>query len=340
MAVLVIELFSSLSLVSSLNRAMFSAINVYKPLGLTSHDVVARLRRVYGLKKIGHLGTLDPLAEGVLPVCLGQATRLIEYFPSDKRYTAEVTLGRTTTTLDREGDEVSCTDCSSLALSEDSLESVLSAFRGVIQQQVPLYSAVHVGGKKLYELARQGKTADLPVRETTIHALNVLGINTDNPAHPVLSLDVHCSSGTYIRSLARDIGDALGVGAYLSSLVRTQHGHFSIKDSTLLDTIQTAPDPTIFLKNPIAYLDLPILHLANPQDAALLRNGVKIDIPTLVPAASPDDTHTNTATRVTPSPKKLQANAFYIASHAERPIGVVQTVSQKLKAIKIFHWDD
>jgi tRNA pseudouridine55 synthase len=310
---------------------MFAAVNIRKPVGMTSHDVVACLRRLYKLKRIGHLGTLDPLAEGVLPVCLGQATRLIEYFPSDKRYTAEVTLGRTTTTLDREGETVTEADCSGVDISAERLEAILAPFRGTILQQVPLYSAVHVGGKKLYELARQGKTADLPVREATIHALNLLGVDLSNLAHPVLTLDVHCGSGTYIRSLARDIGDALGCGAYLSALLRTQHGTFSVQDSVSLDVLQAADDPSAFLRDPIPHLALPVLTLADAEHARLLTNGIKLD--PLSGALSPEAGSEMGTVAV-----KLKPNAFYIAAFEGRPVGVVQAVSQKLKPIKIFYW--
>lgn len=303
---------------------MFAALNVYKPKGITSHDVVSRLRRIYGLKKIGHLGTLDPLAEGVLPVCLGQATRLIEYFPDDKRYTAEVTLGRTTTTLDSEGEELSLMNCTGLDLSSERLDTVLKQFTGTILQQVPLYSAVHVGGKKLYELARQGKTAELPTRETTIHELTLLGVNLESPAHPVLTLDVHCSSGTYIRSLARDIGDALGCGAYMSHLVRTRHGCFDIQGSISLDTLKESQEPQQFLQDPVQFLTMPILAIDSSEDARLLTNGMKITLG--LPAEG------TVATRLKP-------NALYMAVHNGRPVGVIQAVSQKLKPVKIFHWE-
>lgn len=308
---------------------MFAALNIYKPKGITSHDVVSRLRKIYGLKKIGHLGTLDPLAEGVLPICLGQATRLIEYFPDDKRYRAEVTLGRTTTTLDSEGEEVSLMDCTGLDVSAERLAEVLRQFTGTILQQVPLYSAVHVGGKKLYELARQGKTADLPTRETTIHELALCSINLENPAHPVLTLDIHCSSGTYIRSLARDIGEALGCGAYMSALVRTRHGRFDIQDSVGLDTLKESDNPHQYLQDPVQFLSMPILTIPNPDDARLLTNGMKI-LPSL-DTASGDATSGGVAV-------KLKPNALYMTVHAGRPVGVVQLVSHKLKPVKIFHW--
>ncbi|WP_373532739.1 tRNA pseudouridine(55) synthase TruB [Vampirovibrio sp.] len=303
---------------------MFATINIYKPKGITSHDVVSRLRRVYGIKKIGHLGTLDPLAEGVLPLCIGQATRLIEYFPSGKRYTAEITLGRTTTTLDSEGEELSNTDCSALDLSLASLEAVLAQFRGTIMQQVPLYSAVHVGGKKLYELARQGKTADLPVREAVIHQLTCVSIDRQNPQHPVLTVDVQCGSGTYIRSLARDIGEALGCGAYMSGLVRTEHGLFSVKDSVDLEALQQSPEPQASLQDPLPYLGLTLLALKDELDAQKLWNGMKV---------SPPLDEAGVALKVKP-------NALYVVTWQDKPLGVVQAVSHLLKPVKIFYLDE
>ncbi len=302
---------------------MFATVNIHKPKGITSHDVVSRLRRIYGIKKIGHLGTLDPLAEGVLPLCLGQATRLIEYFPTDKRYTAEVTLGKVTTTLDSEGEVVSEADSSALDLSEAALKPLLERFTGVIQQQVPLYSAVHVGGKKLYELARQGKTADLPVRETTIYALNLLEVREAGSAHPVLKLDIACSSGTYIRSLARDIGDVLGVGAYMSALVRTEHGQFRLDTCVTLETLQENENPQQFLLDPVQFLTLPQVALAHEEEARLLCNGMKVQ-----PALSQG-----------PGLQKLKPNALYLAVWQGKPLGVVQAVSHQLKPVKIFQLD-
>jgi tRNA pseudouridine55 synthase len=301
---------------------MFAAINIYKPKGLTSHDVVAKLRRIFNLKKIGHLGTLDPMAEGVLPVCLGQATRLIEYFPSNKRYTAEVTLGRTTDTLDAEGEILSETGCSQ-ELSPDFLENILSRFRGVIWQQVPLYSAVHVGGKKLYQIARSGEAAsatstaiELPSREVTIYSLQLLSVNLENPSFPVLTLDVACSSGTYIRSLARDIGEALDCGAYLSALLRTEHGHFQLKDSVTLDTLQTCENLHQYLLNPIPYLDLPILSVASREEARKLCQGMTIR---LAPAET------------------LEPNTPCLATYEEEALGVVRIVNRnQVRPVKIF----
>ena len=301
---------------------MFAVINIRKAPGMTSHDVVARLRRIYGLKKIGHLGTLDPLAEGVLPVCLGQATRLIEYFPTGKSYRAEITLGRTTTTLDAEGDTVTEADCTRLDLSPEKLDAVLSNFRGIIQQTVPLYSAVHVKGKKLYELARQGKTADLPSREVTIHRLELLEVDDTHPAAPRLVLDIACSSGTYIRAIARDVGDALGVGAYLSHLMRTGHGQFDLEGSVTLDTLQEATDPSVYLQEPIQFLELPRFPI-DAEGAKLLGYGIKVD-----PQANAGGVAV-----------KMKPNALYLVMHQERPVGVVSFESGLLKPVKIFHLD-
>lgn len=295
---------------------MFAAINIYKPQGMTSHDVVARLRRLYKLKRVGHMGTLDPLAEGVLPVCLGQATRLIEYFPSDKRYTAEITLGKTTTTLDQEGDVLSTVDCSELELSSTILEPILAQFRGMIQQEVPLYSAVHVGGKKLYEIARKdtnaADTVTLPVRKTIIHALTLLDINQTNPAHPVITVDVHCSSGTYIRSLSRDIGSALGCGAYMSHLLRTEHGHFQLNTAVTLETLNDSEDIAQYLQNPVPYLTFPSVVIEDTDLTKRMANGMTVFYPDM-------------------------AEGFYIALYPNgSPLGVVESVSGKLKPVKIF----
>ena len=301
---------------------MFAALNINKPLGITSHDVVSRLRRIFGLKKIGHLGTLDPLAEGVLPVCLGQATRLIEYFHTGKRYTAKVTLGRTTSTLDSEGQELSLIDCSGMDLSSERLDLIFGQFTGVILQQVPLYSAVHVGGKKLYELARQGKTADLPVRETTVEHIKLLDITERESAHPVLILDVKCGAGTYIRSLARDIGEALGCGAFLSGLTRTEHGLFSLESAVSLEHLQEVSDPSLYLLNPLPFLDMPLLAMTDPNEVERLAHGMKIE---------PTDYDSGNGTVL-----KLKPNALYMTVFGEKPLGVVQFVNQRLKPVKMF----
>lgn len=210
-------------------------LNVNKPLSYTSHDVVARVRRRYrdltGSKKVGHAGTLDPLATGVLILCLGGATRLSDYvMHTTKHYRANITLGKTTTTYDAEGDVIAEVDASHI--TQSNIVAILPKFTGGIQQIPPMYSAIKVDGKKLYNLAREGKTIERKARAVTISELNITSWTS-----PEFILDVVCSSGTYIRSLAYDIGQELGVGAYLSGLERVASGNFHIDQAIALDTV-------------------------------------------------------------------------------------------------------
>jgi tRNA pseudouridine55 synthase len=230
---------------SSLPDAIpFGFLNINKPLGITSHDAVSKVRRVFGIKKVGHAGTLDPLATGVLILCVGKATRLSEYvMHQTKAYLATVKLGITTTTYDAEGDIVDERDAS--AISSSDVESILPQFTGDIQQYPPMYSAIKQGGKKLYELAREGKTVERKPRSIHIGSLNVM-----NWHPPEFVLDVTCSSGTYIRSLAYDMGDVLGVGAHLSGLVRTSSGQFSLKNAITLEALQNSENPAMHLISP------------------------------------------------------------------------------------------
>ncbi len=213
-------------------------LNVNKPLHVTSHDVVARARRHFraltGARKVGHAGTLDPLAGGVLVICLGAATRLSEFIMRGRKvYQAQITLGLSTTTYDGAGDitEHRCAD----HIQRADIERALTGFIGAIEQAPPMYSAVKVGGKKLYELARQGKTVQREPRAVTIHSIKLLSWR-----NPVLELEIECGAGTYIRSLAHDLGAALGVGGYLSALARTASGAFKLSDSLALDAIDSS----------------------------------------------------------------------------------------------------
>ncbi len=210
-------------------------LNVYKPIGITSHDAVAHIRRYYRAmaesRKVGHAGTLDPLADGVLVICLGPATRLSQYvMRSRKVYRAEVTLGKTTTTYDAEGDILLEHDAS--AIVENDIRRALRQFVGELEQLPPLYSAVKYGGKRLYEYARQGRTVDRTPRRVLIDSIELLRWR-----NPALTLKVTCGPGTYIRSLAHDLGEALGVGAYLSGLTRLASGQFKLEDSIALSSI-------------------------------------------------------------------------------------------------------
>ena len=212
-------------------KKTFGFINVHKPIGITSHDVVNKIRRLVGVKQVGHGGTLDPLAEGVLPVAVGSACRLLRFLPQDKTYVAEILLGQQTTTDDIEGDVIRSADASSI--STQAIKEALSKFKGEIDQVPPFFSAIHVDGKRLYELARAGNTAvEIKPRKVTIYKLEILRI-----ALPVVQVRVACSSGTYIRSIARDLGDNLGCGGCLHSLVREQAGLFWLDKSLTLEAI-------------------------------------------------------------------------------------------------------
>ena len=188
-----------------------------KPPGLTSHACVARIRRLLGIRRVGHGGTLDPAVTGVLPIAVGQATRLLPYLPGEKTYRGVIQLGITTNTDDLEGEVLIRQTCPDLSI--DQLEMALAFFRGPIQQRPPQVSAVHVDGERAHTRARRGERMDLPERAITIHNLHLL--NWD-PEQAQLSVEVHCSAGTYIRSLARDLGMNLGCGGCLASLRRTQ----------------------------------------------------------------------------------------------------------------------
>ncbi len=188
-----------------------------KPAGLTSHACVARIRRLLGTRRVGHGGTLDPAVTGVLPIAVGQATRLLPYLPGDKTYRGVIQLGITTNTDDLQGEQLSRQSVPDLG--SESLDQALSRFRGSIAQRPPQVSAVHVDGERAHSRARRGEVMDLPARPVTIHQLHLLDWDASQAQ---LSVEVHCSAGTYIRSLARDLGAALGCGGCLASLRRTQ----------------------------------------------------------------------------------------------------------------------
>jgi len=246
-------------------------LNVNKPLKLTSHDVVARVRRRYkeltGSKKVGHAGTLDPLATGVLVLCLGGATRLSDYvMHTTKQYRAQITLGKITTTYDAEGDIVTESDAGHITQAD--VEAIIPQFTGDIQQVPPMYSAIKVDGKKLYDLARDGKSIERKARDITISSLQI-----NSWQSPTFELLVVCSSGTYIRSLAYDIGQVLGVGAYLSGLERMASGNFHIDSSVSLDTIMDDDEWYQYLITPqVALKDRPSIALS-AEELALIQNG-------------------------------------------------------------------
>ena len=204
---------------------MFGVLNINKPAGITSRDVVNHVQRRVRPHKVGHAGTLDPLATGVLVVCVGQATKLIEYVQRmPKRYVGEFLLGRRSETEDTEG-EVELIADAPIPTNEE-LESALARFTGRIQQRPPAHSAVKIAGERAYKLARAGKEVNVKPREVVIHALNLVDFD-----YPRFVLDVACGSGTYIRSLGRDIGESLGSGAVMSKLERTAIGDFALGEA-------------------------------------------------------------------------------------------------------------
>ena len=211
-------------------------LNIDKPAQWTSHDVVARVRRIAGVRQVGHGGTLDPMATGVLLVCVGKATRLVEYVSGlPKVYHATITFGIETDTWDAEGRLFAESDAS--GLDREQLECLLAPFRGEIEQVPPMYSALKRDGQPLYRLARAGQTVEREPRAVRIDRLDIL-----NWEPPHLSLEVECSAGTYIRSLAHDLGRAAGTGAHLSGLVRSAIGHFSLEQAVTLETLADAAE--------------------------------------------------------------------------------------------------
>ena len=251
---------------------MFGFLNVYKPKGKTSHDVVAILRRVTKIKQIGHTGTLDPFAEGVLPICIGKATRLIEYLNDDKAYVGTVQFGSSTTTYDIEGDVV---NHSSKKVCASEIENALDYFRGEIQQMPPMYSAIKVNGKKLYEYARKGEEVKIEPREVNIYKLVLLDFDDKNQ---IAKLYIECSKGTYIRSIANDLGEKLGAFGYLSKLERIKAGDFLAENSIKLENFDSIEKVEKELLSPEDFLDYPKYEL-NEQEKEKISHGndIKID---------------------------------------------------------------
>lgn len=206
-------------------------INIYKIKGFTSHDVVAKLRGIVKQKKIGHTGTLDPDATGVLPVCLGSATKLCDMLTDkEKEYIAKVQLGVTTDTQDMTGTVLSEKEVN---VTESLVREMIQSFVGLYEQIPPMYSALKVNGKKLYELARQGKEVERKARPVTIHYIEILDM-----ALPQITIKVGCSKGTYIRTLCHDLGEKLGCGAAMASLERTKSGQFSLDTAITLEELE------------------------------------------------------------------------------------------------------
>ena len=252
---------------------MNGVLNLNKPAGYTSFDCVAILRRLTGERKIGHTGTLDPQATGVLPVCIGKATRLLEFMDSaPKTDVCGCALGLETDTQDIWGSAISDRRPETASLTRENVEKVLDTFRGEIDQKPPVFSAIKVRGKKLYEYAREGKDVEVPVRRVTIHGIRML--DWQGPQQP-FTFEVVCSRGTYVRAICHDLGQALGCGACMSSLVRTDTCGYSLEQALPLEDLlsMNAEQIEALLDPPeTAVSHLPRLELDEEQ-AKLFANG-------------------------------------------------------------------
>ena len=248
-------------------------IIIDKPQGWTSMDVCAKLRGIFHEKRVGHAGTLDPMATGVLPVFLGRATRAVEFAADGaKEYHAVLRLGTVTDTQDATGTVL---EENPVAVTAADIEAVLPRFRGDIEQIPPMYSAIKVDGKKLYDLARKGKEVERKPRPVTIHALEV----GEQLSETDFRLRVECSKGTYIRTLCHDIGQALGCGATMAELRRTCAAGYTLEQAVTLEQVQAAEDPTVLL----ASVDSCFAHLPartlTPAQAKCVRNGMAFTFP-------------------------------------------------------------
>lgn len=251
-------------------RAVHGVLLLDKPLGLSSNDALQKAKRLYRAEKAGHTGTLDPLATGLLPLCFGAATKFSQVsLDADKRYTATLKLGETTTTADTEGEVTSTRE---VHVTREQIEAACTRFTGAIDQVPPMHSALKRDGKALYEYARAGQEVEREARNVTIHSIDILDWQHDR-----LVIDVRCSKGTYIRTLAEDIGEALGCGAHLSALRRTGSGPLTLAGSVTLEqlTAQTEAERDALLQPADTLLaDCPLVRL-NDEDAGRFLSGLR-----------------------------------------------------------------
>ncbi|MCD8486761.1 MAG: tRNA pseudouridine(55) synthase TruB [Desertifilum sp.] len=263
-----------------MNQDIFGFINLNKPAGLTSHDCVMRVRRLLKIKRVGHAGTLDPAATGVLPIAVGKATRLLQFLPQNKAYLATIRLGVRTTTDDLEGEAIAIAEADRLTLQD--VEAVLGQFQGKIQQIPPNYSAIQVEGRRLYDLARKGEDIQVAARTVEVHEIAVKDWRSGKFAE--LDVAIACGPGTYIRSIARDLGEILQVGGTLAALQRTFSSGFSLTESLTLEALEANTQEQCLELTPP---DLALKHLGMvvlPASAALRwcqGQAIKIHTPNL-----------------------------------------------------------
>ena len=297
---------------------MFGVINIYKPKGITSHDVVGIVRKILGIKQVGHTGTLDPFAEGVLPICVGKATRLIEYFDDDKEYIASVQFGSSTETYDTEGQ---ITDRSDKKITQTDILENLRFFRGEIEQTPPIYSAIKVNGKKLYEYAREGKPVEIEPRKVTIYEIELLGF--DN-ARQIADIRIKCSKGTYIRSIANDLGEKLGCYGHLIRLVRSKAGKFNVENSVKLPVLISS-DKKYTIENGAKEKLLPFIQ--NPTEA------VSIPVTEISDADFERVSHGNS---IKISDKKFKCGDFLILVYNNNVVATAQQQENEIRVKKVF----
>lgn len=250
---------------------------VNKPKGMTSHQVVGRVRRILGIKKIGHTGTLDPQVDGVLPLCIGNATRIAEYMlDHNKGYAGEVTFGFSTDTQDAYGEVVERVE--SVRLTEEQIRNAFSHFLGEITQIPPAFSALKVDGKRAYDLARKGEKVELAPRKVMIFSLEIQQMQLQHP-YPRVRFSVECSKGTYIRTLCHDIGQTLGIPAHMSALTRTKSGPFGLDDAYTLEQIEQFHAEErmaqILLSASVAVPQFPV-YAVNEQQMHRVMNGMQM----------------------------------------------------------------
>lgn len=258
---------------------MNGILPLWKERGMTSHDCVFKLRKILRTKKVGHTGTLDPGVEGVLPICIGQATRIAEYLTdAGKTYEAVISIGRTTTTEDAEGETVA-EDNTIKSFTRAELLDVLTSLTGIINQTPPMFSAVKVNGKRLYEYARKGETVERPTRQVTIYALELLDDQEVYEGQDItFPVRISCSKGTYIRTLAVQIGEALGYSAHMQALVRTASGTFTQDNCFTLaqvaELMETEQINTCILPVEYALSDYPYIEITSANEKEIFNGQV------------------------------------------------------------------
>ncbi|WP_017548550.1 tRNA pseudouridine(55) synthase TruB [Salinicoccus carnicancri] len=282
---------------------LHGVIPIDKPRGMTSHDVVFKMRKILGIKKVGHTGTLDPEVTGVLPICIGEGTKLTEYMQAkEKSYIARVTLGLSTDTEDQTGTVTGTSDVSEL--TDDDIDSVVTSFPSDYEQQVPMYSSVKVNGRKLYEYAREGETVERPRRTVKIYSLERVSEITRRDGLIHFDVEASCSKGTYMRTLAVDIGRGLDVHAHMSKLVRTSSCGISIDRAITLEDLQDMDHRKAVVPLLEILKDAPLVDIMDAEFLFRIQNGQKMPKSDIMDSVEDDEAE------------------YVVFTHGGRPLGV------------------